>query len=407
MNNTPIDTKNNHFNIIGIVLGGISFITFFSLVMFTGLSENPYHSKSDNSPLVVNDSFERITVIAAGDAMSHMQQVLGAWDTSCRCYDYTDVYQYISPLIKRNDIAFVNFETTNAGTPYSGFPKFSSPDTVAWFLKNAGFNFFVNANNHSSDKGLRGINGTLDVFDRNNIRHTGVFRNSAERKKYYPYILHEKRFKLAVLNYTYGTNSLETPAPAIVNMIDTMLMKKDLADALNSMPDAVLVLMHWGVEYQREPDAEQKKLAEFLFHNGADVIIGSHPHVIQPVEFIEFSYRGKRKTGLVIWSLGNFVANQRKRYTDGGIFVRFDIGRNIYTGKIKIENAAYLPFWLYKQSAPVKYYVLPVSMFENDSNIFNMDAEDKLAIKTFINDTRAHLKRNTINIKEMKTQSEN
>jgi poly-gamma-glutamate synthesis protein (capsule biosynthesis protein) len=408
MNNPTIHPSINFkkyiLSSIGFALASISFITFFLLVIFTGSPANSSHSKYDNSPLVVNDSFERITIIAAGDAMSHMQIVASAWDTSCKCYNYSDDFKYLHTILKNSDLAFINYETTNGGKPYSGFPKFSGPDTLAWFLKSAGFNFFVNANNHSIDKGLGGITRTLDVFDKFKINHTGVFRDTNERKKTYPVILRQKGFKLAILNYTYGTNNIETPAPAFVNRIDTVLIKGDLENALDSMPDAVLVLMHWGVEYQSEPNFEQKKLADFLFRNGADAIIGSHPHVIQPIELVNFSYKGKHKTGLVIWSLGNFVANQRKRFCDGGIFARFAIARNIYTRKIKIDKISYIPFWVYKQTAPIKYYVLPISMFENDSTTFNMTQEDKLSFKTFINDTRLYLAMDTANVKESKIQ---
>ncbi len=387
--------------ITGFILGGILFITFLILIIFSGVPSNPDHSKYDNWPLVVNDSFERYTVIAAGDAMAHMQQAVSAWDTSCNCYNYSEVYKYIHSIFKNTDLSFINFETSNGGFPYKGFPRFSSPDTIAWFLKSAGFNFFVNANNHSNDNGSKGINGTLNVFDRNNIRHTGVFRDTAEREKTYPYIIREKGFKISILNYTYSTNGINTPAPAIVNIIDTIQMKKDMRSALDSMPDVVLVLMHWGSEYQREAGHDQKVIADFLFRNGADVIIGSHPHVIQPIEFYKFNYLGKPKTGLVIWSLGNFVAHQRRRYANGGIFVRFDIARNIYTGKIKIDNVYYIPFWLYKQPNPLKFYVLPVSLFEHDSTTFNMHDTDRTVFNTFITDTRLHLARDTANIKEL------
>ena len=403
-NSSKIENKiseNNIFKSISFFVAGVSIITFLILIMFPESPASTQHSNFDNSPLVVNDSFERVTLIAAGDAMSHLPQVASAWDTSCKCYDYTDVFKYLPPVLNKSDVAFVNFETTNGGLPYSGFPQFSSPDTIAWFLKSAGFNFFVNANNHSNDKGLKGINRTLDIFDRDSIKHTGVFRDSVERKKNYPVLLNIKGFKLAILNYTYGTNKIEAPLPAIVNIIDTTIIKADLKCASDLKPDAIIVLMHWGVEYQREANYEQKDQAEFLFRNGVDVIVGSHPHVVQPIEFYNFSYNNKPKTGLVIWSLGNFISNQRDQYKDGGIFVKFDIAKNIYTGKIKIDNVYYIPFWVYKQLAPTKYYILPISKFENDSTTFLMNREDKLAFKTFINDVRSHLKRDTSNIKEL------
>lgn len=386
-------------NFVGLLLGAVSVITFFALVMFTGTAK-PEHSKYDNSPFIVNDSFERFTIVAAGDAMAHQAQITSTWDTECKCYDFTNVFKYINPIFKNSDLAFVNYETTNAGPPYKGYPKFSAPDTMAWFLKNAGFNFFVNANNHTNDLGLKGVIGTLNVFDRYQIRHTGVFRDSADRKKNYPYILHEKGFKFAILNYTYGTNGMPTIKPTVVNTIDTNKMKSDLKMATDSTPDAVIVLMHWGTEYKREPGPDQKQTAAFLFRNGADVIIGSHPHVVQPIEFYNFTYNGKPKTGLVFWSLGNFVSNQRRRYTNGGLFVRFDIARNIYTDKIKIDNVYYIPVWVYKQQTPVKFYALPVSLFEKDSLTFHLPDSDKIAFKTFINDTRTHLARDTARIRE-------
>lgn len=395
------DLKNSssEFHFIGMLLGAVSVITFFALVMFTG-SAKPEHLAYDNSPFVVSDSFERFTIVAAGDAMSHLPQVLSVYDTACQCYDYTNTFKYIRPIFKNTDLAFVNYETTNAGPPYKGYPKFTAPDTLAWFLKNAGFNFFVNANNHTNDHGLKGVLGTLNAFDRYDIRHTGVFRDSDDRKKNYPYILREKGFKFAILNYTYGTNGMPTIKPSIVNTIDTLQMKADLEAAKDSTPDAIIVLMHWGTEYKREPGPDQKPLANFLFRNGTDVIIGSHPHVVQPIEYYNFSYNGKPKTGLVIWSLGNFVANQRRHYTNGGIFVRFDIARNIYTGKIKIDNVFYIPMWVYKQPSPIKYYALPVSLFENNSTTFRMNDTDKIAFNTFINDTRLHLARDTARVKE-------
>jgi poly-gamma-glutamate synthesis protein (capsule biosynthesis protein) len=393
--------KNNfhNFHFIGMMLGAVSVITFFLLIMFSGTAK-PEHSVYDNSPFVVSDSFERFTVVAAGDAMSHMSQVTSAYNPDCKCYDYTTTFQYIRPIFKNSDLAFINYETTNAGLPYQGYPKFSAPDTVAWFLKNAGFNFFVNANNHVNDRGIKGVLGTLNVFDRYNIRHTGVFSDSAERKKNYPYILREKGFKFAILNYTYGTNEMPTIKPTIVNTIDTIRMRADMQAAKDSMPDAIIVLMHWGTEYKREPGPDQKPYADFLFRNGADVIIGSHPHVVQPIEYCNFTYNGKPKTGLVIWSLGNFVANQRRHYTNGGIFVRFDIARNIYTGKIKIDNVYYIPVWVYKQAVPAKFFALPVSLFEHDSTTFKMNDSDKIAFKTFAIETRQHLARDTTRIKE-------
>jgi len=394
-------SKRNYYKPLSIVIAAISVVTFFTLLILTGAPSNSTHAKYDNSPMIVNDSFERFTIVAAGDAMQHMAQLISAYDSASRDYNYNDVFKFLHPVFENTDVAIVNYETTNGGKPYTGYPQFSSPDTLAWFVKNAGFNFFVNANNHAADRGLRGIFGTLNVFDRNKIRHTGVFRDTSERRKTYPYILNEKGFKLALLNYTYGTNGLRVPLPAVINTIDTLRMKKDLQNAADAKPDAIIVMMHWGTEYKREAGPDQVQIANFLFRNGVDVIVGSHPHVVQPIQLYHFNYKGQPKTGLVIWSLGNLVAHQRRRFTNGGIFVRLDIARNYYTGKVKVDHVFYIPFWVYKQLKPLKFFVLPISTFENDSVTFSMHDSDKIAFKTFINDTRLYLARDTAHIKEL------
>jgi poly-gamma-glutamate capsule biosynthesis protein CapA/YwtB (metallophosphatase superfamily) len=276
---------------------------------------------------------------------------------------------------------------------------FSSPDTFAYNLKQIGFNFLVNANNHSVDKGSKGLIRTLDNFDKAGISHAGVYRSLEERNSTYPYLLKIKGMKIAILNYSYGANGLPIPTGSFLNIIDTLQMASDLKAARDSTADAIVVCMHWGVEYQRLPNYEQKNISDFLFRNGADAIVGSHPHVIQPIEVRNFTYNNKPKQGIVIWSLGNFIANQRKRYADGGLMVKFDIAKNKYTGAVKIDNIYYLPFWVYKQLNPIKYRLLPITDFEKDTTVFKMNAEDQAAFKLFISDVKLHMATDTARIK--------
>jgi len=371
-------------------------LLYFTLFLTRGVSDDL--AVTDNNP--VNDSIKIIHVIATGDAMSHMPLVQSSQDSVSGRFNFYPSFEYLAPILNNEDLKIVNFETTLAGPPYSGYPQFCAPDTLAYTLKNIGFNFFVNANNHSVDKSSKGINRTIDVFNKYGIQHTGTFRNEAERKKDYPAFVTLNGIKVSILNYTYGTNSLIAPKPTIINYIDTNSIKADLAAARNGNPDMILVCLHWGNEYQREPCIEQKMIADVLFRNGTDVIVGSHPHVIQPIEVKNFKYKGRNKKGLVIWSLGNFFANQRKQYRDGGMFVKFDIAKNIYTGECTLLNIGYIPFWVYKTLNPVKFYVLPIYRFENDSLTFKMNVQDKQDFHTFITDTRKHLSRDTANIKE-------
>lgn len=379
-------------------IAALSFCIF--LVLVNPGSSGSYNSdKFDHTPIFFVDSFKRVTVVAAGDAMSHMPIVKSVYNDSCKCYDYLPIFQYIKKYVQQGDLKIVNYETTNAGFPHSGFPMFSSPDTFAYNLNQAGFNFLVYANNHAVDKGYKGLDRTLSVFEKAGIPYAGIYRSPEERKARYPYILHIKGLKIALLNYAYSANGMPVPYGICMNLIDTLQMASDMKAARDSASDAIVIYMHWGLEYQRFPNYEQKNIAGFLFRNGADVLIGSHPHVVQPIEVQTFTYNNKPKQGLVIWSLGNFIANQRKRYSDGGLMVKFDIVKNKYTGVVKIDNIRYLPFWVYKQLSPFKYRILPVVDFENDSSTFKMNAEDKAAFKLFISDVKPHLATDTARIK--------
>lgn len=349
---------------------------------------------------LVIDSVRTIKVISAGDAMAHLPQITSAYNAKSDSYDFHSVFAYINPLLHKYDLRIVNFETTCGGKPYTGYPQFSAPDTLAYALKDAGFNFFVSANNHSVDRGKSGIVKTIDVFEKYNIDYTGTFKDLQQRDTVYPFIWEKDSIRIAILNYTYGTNGLPVPKPTIVNLIDTIQIRKDIEIARTKQIDLVIVSMHWGAEYLREPDSYQRVMADFLLKQGVDIIIGSHPHVVQPIELKSITYKGKPKKSLLIWSLGNFVSNQQRQYTDGGIFVSFDIEKHLKKDSISIKNIKYIPFWVYRTYEPYKYYVLPVALFENNDTIFNF-SKDKIALmSTFARETRVHLKRDTINITE-------
>jgi len=208
-------------------------------------------SSNNGNTSLKEDSIHRVTILAVGDAMAHMPQQNSAKINDSEVYDFQSVFQYIEPLVKSADISIVNYETNAAGKPYSGYPRFSAPDTFIYALKDVGFNFFVNANNHSADKGYVGITRTIDVMDQWDIDHTGTFKNAAERKKNYPFIKKINGMRVAILNYTYGINGSLLPRGTIINQIDTVQMAMDIKKAKDSLSDAIVACMHWGVEDQR------------------------------------------------------------------------------------------------------------------------------------------------------------
>ena len=324
----------------------------------------------------------RLTLLFAGDIMGHDTQIESAKQMGDGTYDYSSCFKYVQPYISSADIAVGNLEVTFAGPPYKGYPAFSSPDALALAIRDAGFDVLVNANNHAIDRGKAGLERTLDVLDSLGIIQTGVFRNPAERRTSYPLIIEKNSIRLALLNYTYGTNGIRVTPPNIVNYIDTAQVRTDLEKASTARPDYTIVLMHWGLEYERTENRQQRELAQFLLDHGADAIIGSHPHVVQPIRLYG--------DNLVVYSKGNMISNQRKRYTDGGILVNLTLEK---TDSTRMTNYSYLPTWVHKANTTrgTAFSLVPAAIDSSFYRTLLITPEDAAAMKTFLDDTRENL----------------
>ncbi len=377
----------------------VSITIIFSTLFLTKNSFFNSNIANSNFKSKAEDTIIRITIVSVGDAMAHMPQVNSAQVGETDIFDFQSVFQFIKPFIQQGDISILNYETTAAGKPYSGYPMFSAPDTFAYALKSVGFNLFVQANNHAADKGVVGVKRTIDVLDKWKIEHTGVFKSKKDRDTLYPFIKNCRGIRVAFLNYTYSLNGNLMPKGTIINEIDTIQMALDIVKAKKRKSDIIVACMHWGAEYQRKPNEGQRNLADFLFNKGVDVIIGSHPHTIQTMEWKKDTIKNNNK--LVFWSLGNFVSNQRKRYTDGGLIVLFDVVKNLKNNKTYVENARYIPFWVLKTNFPIKYYLLPINKNIDDTTYVRMDKELKDAFELFKNDTKQLLKLDTNEFKEI------
>jgi poly-gamma-glutamate synthesis protein (capsule biosynthesis protein) len=338
---------------------------------------------------VVEDTVIRIHVVVAGDAMCHSPQFTHAKKTAEDGYDFSPCFQYLTDMLSNSDLNIVNLETTLAGTPYSGYPQFCAPDEFAVALKEAGFNFFLLANNHCADKGTKGTVATLEKVQNLQISSAGTYLNEADRQERYPAIMEIKGMKIALLNYTYGTNGLTVNNPVSINNLnDTLQILKDLETAKNLHPDFIIAFLHWGTEYQQKPSEKQKEQAQFFFKNGTDMIVGSHPHVVQPVEYFAYDQTDTAKKKLVYWSLGNFISNQRDPNTDGGILATFTLAKNTKTNRVQIENHSAIPYWVYKNTAlPPAYFILPAEHFLNDTSTFSFSNGDRAAFLRFVENT--------------------
>ncbi len=343
------------------------------------------------------DSTMKISLLFIGDIMGHDDQILAAEDTVNHNYNYSDVFKYVKPMISEADIAIANFEVTLAGPPYKGYPQFSSPDELAVACSEAGIDYFCTANNHVADRGKKGIISTINKLDSMGISHTGSFLNSACRDSLSPLMINRNGFSVALLNYTYGTNGIELPEPVIVNDLNKDLITNDIAKAKINNADIIVLFLHWGKEYDSIPDKEQIDLAEYFLISGADLVIGSHPHVLQKMVKVNNNEDGKIR--VVAYSLGNFVSNQRRDGTDGGSMIQIDFIQN--SDSTKIADAKYYLTWVYipVENNRKKYYILPCSDFENKPDFFANPADYK-QMKKFISDSRSLLNRQNINVNE-------
>jgi len=338
-----------------------------------------------------------LTLIFTGDIMGHDGQLASARNDSTGEYEYDSVFRYIAPYISAADIATGNLEVTLGGPPYRGYPAFSSPDELAVACRNAGFDILGTANNHSADRGSRGIFRTVRVLDSLEIRHTGTWQSPEERDILSPLVICRDSLRIALLAYTYGTNGIVVPPPATVAYIDTVRAAADIRRAEWLDADLTVAFVHWGIEYDTLPSAGQKQTAAALLRAGADIIIGSHPHVVQPVT-AEADTSGIRNP--VVWSMGNFVSNQRTRRRDGGLMIRLDIAAN--RDNPVISDAGYILTWVYTpvENGKKKFYILPCAEFENKPDFFQT-TEDYDAMMLYVRDARRLLDTHGKGFREM------
>ena len=368
-----------------------NFRTFIFLTLFIPL----FHPI--NGQIQANQTVQdKISLLFIGDIMGHDEQIWSAENRETHEYNYDDVFQYIKPVISATDIAIANFEVTLGGPPYMGYPQFSSPATLAVACKNAGIDCLVTANNHAADRGKNGIINTINRLDSLGIPHTGTFLSQACRDSLTPLMIKRNGASIALLNYTFSTNGITVPQPVIVNMLDKELITRDVKKAKDKKADIIILFLHWGTEYDTIPSRSQTDFAEYFHTLGVDLVIGSHPHVLQKMVW---NKKDSIVNDLVIYSLGNFVSNQRKPKTDGGSMVKVELTRN--SNKYHISNAGYYLTWVYTPIVKYrkKFYILPCSEFENRPEFFDKPEAFQL-MKKFIGDSRKLLNEQNINIKE-------
>jgi hypothetical protein len=339
------------------------------------------------------DSPQTLRLIFGGDIMSQLSQIESG-EIGNGQYDFTPVFKYVKPVLESADLAIANLECTLPDAPpYTGYPNFKTPEQLAKALKINGFDILVTSNNHSLDAGLDGLKNTLKTIREVGFMHTGTFADSSHKRLLYPLIIYKKGFKIALLNYTHHTNGYRTPAPSIVNRLDVEQIKRDLAAARLMKPDVVITFLHWGEEYHLDEDANQRSIAKILHSHGSDLVIGAHPHVVQPIKNEQVMLGKRRVNFLTAYSLGNFISAQPFPNTEGGIL--FEVNLKKERGQVLLGDYFYIPVLRYTpfERGRLKYYALPISAAEGYEDQLGMPISEQLKMAYFAKRMRAHLER--------------
>jgi poly-gamma-glutamate synthesis protein (capsule biosynthesis protein) len=303
--------------------------------------------------------------------MAHQKQISAA--KTAEGYSFETCFESVKPYFAEADITVANLEVTLAGEPYSGYPTFSAPDELAMALQQAGVDVLLTANNHSCDKGRKGVERTIGVLDSLRIPHTGTFYDSAHRSQTYPLVLKKNNITVGLLNYTYGTNDIPTPEPTIVNRIDTLQMAADIALTKRLSPDIIVAAIHWGEEYKLYANDKQRAVANFLLRQGVRLVIGSHPHVLQGMEMNKAG--DSTVQSAVVYSLGNFISNMAAVNTEIGAMVRIRLVKNNET--THLNKGDYVFTWVYKpeEAGMRRFYVLPAAVYAGKPAFFAHEKE--------------------------------
>ena len=373
----------------------LALIIFFMFKLTTVLLESGNNSNEVGTQTPTEPEPITIHMSAVGDIMCHLTNVKNAYSSTTKDYDFTNVFKNIAKYTQNADITVGNLETTFAGASrgYTGYPTFNTPEVLGKNLRDIGFDVLCTANNHSMDKGYSGIESTLNFLDEYGLEHYGTARSEEEQDTIL--IKDVNGIKIAFLAYTYGTNGISIPSGKeyCVNLIDKDLIKEHISLAKEQNVDVICVSMHWGAEYKLTPNSTQKDLADFLFENGVDIILGSHPHVLEPMEKRTITLEdGTTKDCFVIYSLGNFVSGQIYANTKSTVILDIEITKNS-DGTISLGSINYTPVYLYdagsSSKARSRYTLIDVEQAIADYENGESNAVSKSLYNTLITELKS------------------
>lgn len=354
----------------------------------------------DTPPAYLNEK-KQVTLISVGDIMAHTLQFNAA--RTEKGYDFYPQFEYIADTISKRDIAIANLETVFAGEDkrYSGANMiFNAPDNLAESIKRAGFDVLTTANNHSLDRSYYGIKRTLDVLDDLGISSTGTYRTEEESQTIL--VKEVNGISFAFLSYSYSTNGWPIPQehPYAINMIDQEKIIYDIHKA-KALADFVVVGVHWGLEYHLNENHHQRDLADLMFYEGADIILGTHPHVLQPFEHVEMvDISGDKKDKFIIYSQGNFLSGQRTYPRAIGMYITYEFTQ-VGLGNPYVSEVAVMPTYVEATSDGVHIldtlndqaisHKTSAETLETYRKTFIEHVSSRVEMEPYLNDDRAYV----------------
>lgn len=408
----------------GVISGIVIIITIISLIMMN--SKNLFRNKEKENDIVSEEISEgkidineekneeqikninTIEIVATGDILIHKEILETQYDVDKDEYDFTNNFMYIKEYLEKADLAIGNLETTLAGVEnygFSGYPSFNSPDSLAEAMKDTGYDIVANMNNHCLDRDVSGYFRTRQTLVDNGFDVIGT-RESSDDKRYV--IKEVKGINVGVISYGYtmtpaegevGVNGITIPNDLLPlmnyyhpNTLDSDLnnMKEQIALMREDGAEVIVFYMHWGDEYELEPNDIQREIAQFLADEKVDIVFGTHPHSLQPIDMIQSS-DGSSDTS-VIYSMGNFLSSQRTEridnpYTEDGVIVSVKISKDMETNEITVDIPTYIPTWVnwYGKDDKLFYEVVPATIDDAEY----LTEEGKIRVKESFDRTRS------------------
>ncbi|RVU53909.1 CapA family protein [Anaerosphaera multitolerans] len=294
------------------------------------------------------DEISTVKILATGDIMYHLPLYIKTLNSETGKYDFSTYYEKMRDQIEASDIVVGNFETTvNPNWKLSGHPMFNTPIEALEYLKSAGFDILSTANNHCLDTSIEGVETTIEAIESVGLQNFGTY-NNGERKLL---TVEENGIKVGFLAYTESFNGLdygiEEEKLYMLSPMDESLITSEIEELKSQGTDFIVIYPHWGVEYRTVPSDYQRQMNEFFLNAGADVVLGSHPHVLQPVEYREIDGENK----FSIYSMGNSISNQRKPWllekgVEFGSFVELTVEKNMRENKTALKSVDVMPTYV-------------------------------------------------------------